>query len=74
MIGFITIVRNIENPFFIFQAEIKLFQIKMNFFHDHSCYKYLKIPFIFFKKKLKYFKNISINMEIKKILGFNLII
>jgi len=28
MISFITIVRNIENPFLIFQAEIKLFQVK----------------------------------------------
>jgi hypothetical protein len=27
MISFITIVRNIENPFLIFQAEIKVFQI-----------------------------------------------
>jgi hypothetical protein len=29
---------------------------------------------IFFKQKLKYFKNIYMNMEIKKILGFNLIL
>jgi hypothetical protein len=32
MIGFITIVRNIENPFLIFQAEIKKFQIKNEVF------------------------------------------
>ncbi len=36
----------------------------MKKFHDHSCYKYLKIPFIFFKQKLKYFKNIFMNMKI----------
>ncbi len=36
----------------------------MKKFHDHSCYKYLKIPFTFFKQKLKYFKNISMNMKI----------
>jgi hypothetical protein len=28
MISFITIVTNSENPFLIFQAEIKLFEIK----------------------------------------------
>ncbi len=35
----------------------------MKKFHDHS-YKYLKIPFIFFKQKLKHVKNISMNMKI----------
>jgi hypothetical protein len=42
--------------------------------HDkfyHSCYKYLNILFIFFKKKQNYL--LYMNMENNMILGFNLI-
>jgi len=60
MVGFITIVINILKSFIYIKAEIKIFQIKNEFFFNdklyHDCYKHLKILHPILEEKYKYFK------------------